>query len=535
MESRRFDEAVQTFTSILGSQGVDVSQATLDRYSRSTGFSSIRPQAVIYPKSTEQVQDVVRAAGRFHVSVYPISRGHNWGYGDACPPTESQFVIDLSQMNRIVEVNTRLSYAVIEAGVTQGQLFRYFQEHDIPLWMDCTGAGSQASIVGNALERGFGHTCYGDHVANICGMKIVLPNGRVLETGMGRYSPSNSRYVYPHGVGPSLDGLFVQSNLGIVTQIGLWLMPRPDAYSAFFIRTDDASSLEPLIERLSAMRQRGLIRSTVHIANDLRVLSARIGYPWERANNRTPLPADLRNDLRQEHRLGAWNAAGAIYGDRRTVKAARKSIKLGMRPFAVRFVNERRMKFAAFVSRALGFTSAGRGLADLLESMRPNYELLQGRPTDAPLKGATWRVRQERPRHPSDPRDVHAGVAYVSPVLPATGDAAKEAVDIISPIYDRYGFDALITFTMINERALICVTNVAFDVRSGDDIDDAAKCYREMSEALLSAGHVPYRTGPDGFEMIRDDSSTFWQVVRSIKLALDPGRIISPGRYARSD
>ncbi len=56
----------------------------LDWYSRSTSLSSTRPFAVVYPRSTEHVQRLVAAASKYKLGLYPISRGCNWGYGDAC-------------------------------------------------------------------------------------------------------------------------------------------------------------------------------------------------------------------------------------------------------------------------------------------------------------------------------------------------------------------------------------------------------------------------------------------------------------------
>ena len=61
-------------------------------------------------------------------------------------------------MNRIIEVDETLAYVVVEPGVTQGQLATHLRETGAKLWLDCTGAGPDASLVGNVVERGFGHT-----------------------------------------------------------------------------------------------------------------------------------------------------------------------------------------------------------------------------------------------------------------------------------------------------------------------------------------------------------------------------------------
>src|SRR6202041_221828 len=104
----------------------------------------------------------------------------------------------------------------IEPGVTQRQLVEFLAQKKSALWPDVTGASAECSLIGNTMERGFGHTPYGDHASKVCGLEVVLPNGEVIETGSARFPDSLSGPIYRWGVGPSLDGLFLQSNLGVV-------------------------------------------------------------------------------------------------------------------------------------------------------------------------------------------------------------------------------------------------------------------------------------------------------------------------------
>ena len=140
-------------------------------YSRTTLPTRTIPAAVVQPSSTEEVQHVVRIAAEHGIKWHVISRGKNWGYGDACAPTDGQVIIELARLNRIREVNRELAYAVIESGVSQGQLYAYLRDNKLPLMMDVTGAGPDASIVGSILQRGFGHTPYGDRVEHLRGWR----------------------------------------------------------------------------------------------------------------------------------------------------------------------------------------------------------------------------------------------------------------------------------------------------------------------------------------------------------------------------
>ncbi len=61
-------------------------------------------------------------------------------------------------------------------------------------------------------------------------MEVVLANGELLRTGMGAMPGNRSWHVYKRGLGPTLDQLFMQSNYGIVTKLGVWLMPYPECF-----------------------------------------------------------------------------------------------------------------------------------------------------------------------------------------------------------------------------------------------------------------------------------------------------------------
>jgi 4-cresol dehydrogenase (hydroxylating) len=479
------------------------------------------------------VRDVLRIATKQQVAVHAISRGRNWGYGDAAPPGENQVILDLRRMNRILEVNRALCYAVIEPGVTQGQLYDHLQQNKTGLWMDSSGAGRDASVVGNMLDRGFGHTRYGDHFLTSCGMQVVLGDGRVLNTGLGHYENAKAHRAYHYGVGPFLDGIFTQSNFGVVTQLGVSLMPAPQAFCAFFVFAPNDEDVAPLVERLAALRMQGVLHSTIHIGNDLSILRGKTRYPWELAAGKTPLPPQLRAQLRRRFSLGAWNAGGAIFGTPRTVAATRKELRRALSGFKIAFVNDRTLSLARRAAGLLGWVGLARRPRERLHALEPVYGLLKGIPTDEPLRGVGWRRRDPSATmaEPLDPLDAHVGLLWVAPALPATGPAASAFMRFVEPIYQKHGFDAAVTFTLITDRSLVAVTNISFDRRETDETARAADCYEELTDRLIAEGYIPYRTGPAGMPKLARGSSVFWDVAAQIKHALDPAGIISPGRY----
>jgi 4-cresol dehydrogenase (hydroxylating) flavoprotein subunit len=401
------------------------------------------------------------------------------------------------------------------------------------LWFDSTGAGLEASLVGNTLDRGFGHTRYGDHFATACGLEIVLADGSVVRTGHWHYPQAKTKHVYRYGTGPFLDGLFAQSNFGIVTRMGLWLMPKPESFTAFYVRCPGDEYLEPIIDRLRPLRLDGTLTAAVHVANDMRIISARGRYPWDAANNQVPMPSELRHKIRKDNAMGVWNVGGAFSGTNVGVRASCKALKRALGPLAryLTLMPERRLQAIERVTERLkpyGFASR---LFELAVNIRPNFDLAKGVPSNEPLYGSRWRLRDEPTTDSPDPLDAKVGLMWLSPTLPMTGKDARTVMDIAEPILAKHTFDPLVTFTMINERAMIAILNVVYDKRVPEDCEHAANGYAEVSKALFEAGYPPYRTGPSGMNLLRPEGDPFWQLAERIKRTIDPNDIIARGRY----
>lgn len=528
--------ALDALNELLGPDHVLTGPAAIASYARSTLACPTTPSAVLRPASGDEVAGIARIAERHRVPLYPISRGRNWGYGDACAVTDGQVIVDLGRMNRIVEVDAELAYAVIEPGVTQGQLSRHLRERGLPLWLDCTGAGPEASIVGNVLERGFGHTPYGNRFENICGMQVVLAGGRIVETGFGHFDGAKTANVFPTGLGPALHGLFTQSNLGIVTRLGLWLMPAPERFEAFFCFVERHQDVASVVDALRPLRLDGTLRSIVHIGNDLRLISSNGPLPHAAAQGRTPLPPDVRAAIRRQSRLGAWLVAGGLFGTRHQVAASRRAVRaaLAARGRRLVFIGERRLAAASRLAAWLGRTPWGAAMTGRLEAVRGVFDLNRGVPTGKYLAGAYWRRRRGLPPgYPdsADPAADNCGLYWLSPVIPMTGAAALDLHRIVEPIFDRYGFDLMVTLSTINERALGAVLTITYDREDPDECGRAQECYQTLFDAVMEAGYPPYRVGIQSMADIARGSTGYWETVASLKQALDPTGIIAPGRY----
>jgi 4-cresol dehydrogenase (hydroxylating) len=523
------DAARAAWVSIVGGAHVIADPSTLTAAGTATFATAARVPLIVRPESRQQVQACVSVANQYGIPLNPISSGLNWGYGSRVPSRDGSVLLDLGRMRRIVDFDEALGHVTVEPGVTQQQLWDYLRERGSALWMDATGTSPAASLVGNTMERGFGHTPYGDHFAHVCALEVVLGDGRCVETGFARFGPSPVAPIYRYGLGPAIDGLFTQSNLGIVTRMTLWLMPAPAYFQAFFFRCDTEGDLGRAIDALRPLKLSGTLRSALHIGNDYKVLNGVRQYPWDEVGGRTPLvPSDMQ-PFRQRYRMGLWNGSGGLYGTRAQVREARRLLRGQLAGIAsqVQFLDDRRLALAqrfAGVYRML----TGWDISAALELLTPVYGLMKGVPTSQPLRSAYWRKRAPPPAAMDPDRD-RCGLLWCAPVAPLDGAHAERLTALVSSLVLAHGFEPLISITLVTERALTCVVSISYDRDVAGEDARAEACYDALLAALRLEGYHSYRLGLRGMSRIGDDETA--RLLAQLKRACDPRGIIAPGRY----
>jgi 4-cresol dehydrogenase (hydroxylating) len=525
------DRAIKAWSELLGADGVLNAPSLLHEAETATFATHQQIPVILQPSSREEVQQCLKIANQFGIAVYPIGSGKNWGYGSRVPVQNGCALLDLSRLNRIVDFNEELAYVTLEPGVTQRQLYQFLQEKASRLWMDATGSSADTSLIGNIMERGFGHTPYGDRASNICGLEVILPTGECIHTGFGKFANAKTTPLYRWGLGPHLDGLFSQSNLGIVTQMTLWLMPAPEYFQAFFFSIKQEEQLPELIDALRPLRQNGTIRSAVHIGNSYKVLSSIRQYPWAEAAGTTPLPPQVMDDFAKTWDFGAWNGSGGIYGSRQQVAAVRQLIKNALKGKVskLQFIDDFKLKLAQKLAKPYQIMT-GLNLPELLKLLKPVYGLMKGIPTETQLAGTYWRKKFAPPESMNPDRD-GCGLIWCAPVAPLDGKHAAIINTIVAATLRDYQFEPSISMTLLTERCLGCVISIAYDREVEGEDEKAMQCYNQLLAQLTESGYYPYRAGIQSMEMLQGQESDR-EFLGKLKAAIDPNNILAPGRYS---
>ncbi len=311
-----FNAALGEFRSIVSPKWVFTSDDDValydDAYSPFWGEpDELVASAAVAPASVEEVQAVVRVANRYRIPLYTISTGMNLGYGGSAPALSGSVVLDLQRMNRIIEVNEAEAFALVEPGVSYFDLYNYIREKKLKLWIDCPDPG-WGSLIGNALDHGCGYTRYRDHFDAHCGMEVVLPTGELVRTGMGAMPGSHAWQSFRYGCGPIVDGLFSQSNMGVVTKMGFWLMPEPEASMEIEISVPHHEDIHPFIGTLFKLEAQGVLDTAFWFDSPL--IRSLESQPYKRLSaSPDPEPAEW-NAIAKEKGLASWSARFWIHG-----------------------------------------------------------------------------------------------------------------------------------------------------------------------------------------------------------------------------
>jgi 4-cresol dehydrogenase (hydroxylating) flavoprotein subunit len=498
------------------------------------------PQTVAGVHKPGSIDDVVALVNKARTEgspVYPISQGLNWGYGSAAPATAGCTLVDLSAMNRILnadKISLSNPVAVVEPGVTQGQLYDFLQKHCPSLTFNVTGSARETSLIGNALDRGVGY--FGPRKDDLFGLEVVCGSGQIIKTGFRRLGEGSPlAHSHPFGLGPMLDGLFFQGNFGIVTSACFRLMPRRPKEVAVSLALRNVKDLGAFIDELAHLKREGLMTSVTHIANQARSQASMMyGMTQYLEVHCKFSPANALVEAENALKIVApneWTSLGAITGNAGQVEAALKEIKQRMKHLArVMVVTDRLLNTGYAVTHALRFLPFARANAAAIAAVRPLHALALGVPTDVAIDNLLWKFgRSDLKAVQLDESD--CGLLFISPALPPDGKLVAELIDGMNAVAAEYGHLLYMTVNIETPTSLVAIINLLFNRSQPDEVAKAHRCADALLKHIHKSGLEVYRARADAMASIVSRDPAYWQVVRSLKQQLDPDNIISPGRY----
>lgn len=530
------DKIYNQLLAITHTENISVEDSTL-RIAEQTNYKTNQKIiAIISPENIDSLRECLKILNTNKIPVYTISRGKNWGYGSKVPILTDSVLIDLSKLNKILDYNEKLGFVTIEPGVTFQQLFDFLRENNSNLIISITGGSKDSSLIGNALDRGIGTGLYADRFSSVCNLEVLLSNGEVINTGFGRFGDNVISKVYRWGLGPSLDGLFSQSNLGIVTKMTMWLMPIPNNFQLLFYKVINQNNLPRLIDALQELSIQGLVRPTITIYNDFRIVSSLKQYPWNQCNPQIDSPESvmklLKEDIGINDLIGSWNGEISI----RSANSEHGYIQYNIIKEAIK----------PYVS---DITLVEINKEDILNKLRAHYynnfkdpekniikSFLLGKyigiPNDLAIKQTYWRKKTPIPLNMNPDKD-KCGIIWICPIVPFTGADIELAIKIIQQTIEKYFFEPSISLQCMSERAINIIASISWDRESEQDEKNSSICYEEVNELLNKNGYYAYRDTTLSMKLKQNQNvdNSYNHLMQRIKNTFDPANILSPGRY----
>jgi 4-cresol dehydrogenase (hydroxylating) len=527
-------EAIGEWNALLGLSQVMIGDEVQRVYGSDTGGAKRQVPAALRIVDRDTLPDVLRIAHRHRVPVYPISTGKNWGYGSALPAIDGCVIIDLIALNKILHFDSEFGVVTLEPGVTQGMLADFLDAGDHPFLVPVTGAGPTCSLLGNALERGYGVTPHTDHFGAVTDVEAVLADGSVYKSMLRELGGDELARLFKWGIGPYTNGLFTQSGFGVVTRMSIMLARRPECVKVCLFSLKDDALLEPAVLRIREIM--GKLTGTVgaiNLMNQHRVLSMAAPFPADRLGPDGLIPPEVITALGKQYQIFPWTGFGTLYGTHGMVSAAQKEVKAALGDIATRmmFLTPGRAQQLARLANLLP-GQFGKGLQSMTGTLTKSLEMVAGRPNETALPLSYWRSTRPQMGRQKNPSIDGCGLLWYAPLVPMRTQDVRAYVSMVKEVTHRHGIEPLITFTSLSDKLFDSTVPLIFERERPEATAAAKACYRELLLAGREGGWFPYRVGIDTMSplqsLLSDAARTFQQRLR---FGLDPHDLLSPGRY----
>jgi len=228
--------------------------AELYCYSSDASYITGTPDYVVMPCTTTEVSEIVKLAHMHRIPITP--RGAGTGLAGGAVPLRGGIVLDMSRMNKLLDIDIRNLQVLVEPGLIHADLNRSLEPYGFFFPPD-PGSSEMCTLGGLIANRGSGMRSvkYGTVTDYVLDLEVVMPDGTIIQTG-GKVMKSASGY--------DLTALMVGSEgtLGVITGTRLKIHPLPKARAAVLAHFND---LEAAGNAVSAIMGRGLVPSACEL------------------------------------------------------------------------------------------------------------------------------------------------------------------------------------------------------------------------------------------------------------------------------
>ena len=460
---------------IVGTDFVSTNKADLQIYSYDlTTAEPNWPDVVVLPKSVAELREIVSLANTRKIPVTPYIAGGN--VGGLTIPLEGGITLDLKRMNRIVEVNEIDMYAVVEPGVTFGQIKAYLSKYHPTLMYTYAFSPQSTGVMTNAIVQGLDNISFRYGAAShwVTGLEVLLATGELVKIGSCAASQTWQAIV-PF---PELSGLFLgwQGTTGVITKMAVSLWPKPKFSAALSYATMDLEGADKLLRTISRTR----------IPDDLIGTSFALSKVNQLAmeHKKAPIyPAQPRSPGEPEFTVSVEVTGNTENELKAKVEAIEEVVRDEIKDKKIMGPYDVPSSTSAFPLQALGVLSGGGGL-NWVGTYGPMSKWLEAVTKGCELQDKYGITRSAYTRIMDEGH--FAGLRWMLPYN-------KEDPEMVKRIRD------------------LCA---------------------EQLEMVLDVGYIPYKTPVWAVRKLEERVSPDWlKLHREVKQMLDPNNILNPGRW----
>jgi FAD/FMN-containing dehydrogenase len=472
---------------IVGKENVSDAQADLLSYSKDHSLVPPgMPECVVWPTGSEKVGEILKWSNNNNVPVVPVSSKEHFNGGAV--PRQGGVIMDLSKMNKVLEIDKDLKQIRLEAGVTWGQLAGVLAKEGMRVPMPFLPHANR-SVLSDFLDREVLTNTVYDYGEPMQAFEVVWPTGDVFRLGsasVNGYPDSGS-----HGGNPSGPGIdfyrFVQGaqgTMGVVTWTNLKLMWPTTKDKVFFAPVNDLAYVQEFLYRLLPRR----------VGQEI-VLLNRIDLATIIAEN---FPADFE---RLRATLPPWTLAIVISGLHR-----RPDEKIAYEVKELKEIVRNEFRKLAVDEALPGFPGLGNKLLSLLRNPWP---------ADVPYWKNRWQGASQSLFFIARPEKSQRFVEIVEAVAPKHGYPVADIGSYIQPIEHNRACQVEFTFF--------------YDGKDAAAKARIAALYKDAARALMNEGALFTRPYGDLAPMVYERAAGNVMALRRVKKIFDPNNIMNPG------